>query len=365
LETEVREKAEEKSAANFTENSAERPEGRPAEGPAETPAEISEEKPAETAETNPGERGETGPLGQPAEEVREAYASPSGERVPVNKVIPFSSVDGPGSRTAVFLQECNIDCLYCHNPETRNLCVGCGRCVKTCPAGALSQPGKPGSRVLFDPAKCVACDTCIHVCAFGASPRIEYLTAAECYERVRRQIPFIRGVTVSGGECTMHPVFLTELFRLCRADGLTTLLDSNGMLDYSRFPELMEVTDGVMLDIKAFTAEDHRRVTGYGNEMVLKNAVWLAERGKLPEIRTVAVPCLFDVKGTVRSACRLLAPYSRTDGIHRNIRYKLISCRPNGVRKEYLPKLDFPSPEYMSELAETAREEGFTDIQVV
>ena len=298
-------------------------------------------------------------------ERKEAYLSPPGERVPVNKVIPFSSVDGPGSRTAVFLQECNIDCLYCHNPETRNLCSGCGKCVMRCPAGALSQPAGPGTRVAFAPEKCVACDTCIRVCPEGASPRIEYLTAAECFERIRTQIPFIRGVTVSGGECTLHPVFLAELFALCHADHLTTLLDSNGMIDYADYPTLMEVTDGVMLDIKAYTPEDHRRVTGYGNEMVLKNAVWLAERGKLTEIRTVAVPGLFDVPGTVRSVCRLLAPYNNTEGAHRVIRYKLITCRPNGVRKKYLPDLDFPSPSYMSELAEIARGEGFTDLQVV
>ena len=37
----------------------------------------------------------------------------------VVKIIPFSSVDGPGNRTAIFLQGCNINCKYCHNPETR------------------------------------------------------------------------------------------------------------------------------------------------------------------------------------------------------------------------------------------------------
>ena len=49
-------------------------------------------------------------------------AAESCGRVPVNKIIPFSAVDGPGNRTAIFLQGCNFDCRYCHNPETRNLC---------------------------------------------------------------------------------------------------------------------------------------------------------------------------------------------------------------------------------------------------
>ena len=32
--------------------------------------------------------------------------------------VPFSWVDGPGNRFAVFLQGCNLDCLACHNPHT-------------------------------------------------------------------------------------------------------------------------------------------------------------------------------------------------------------------------------------------------------
>ncbi|MCI7575162.1 MAG: 4Fe-4S cluster-binding domain-containing protein, partial [Clostridiales bacterium] len=44
----------------------------------------------------------------------------------VNRIIPFSCVDGPGNRTAVFLQGCNFDCKYCHNPETIASCVHCG-----------------------------------------------------------------------------------------------------------------------------------------------------------------------------------------------------------------------------------------------
>ena len=58
-------------------------------------------------------------------------------KAPVNKIIPFSSVDGFGNRTAVFLQGCNQNCLYCHNPETIHMCKNCGACVNTCPAGAL------------------------------------------------------------------------------------------------------------------------------------------------------------------------------------------------------------------------------------
>ena len=265
----------------------------------------------------------------------------------VNKIIPFSSVDGPGNRTAVFLQGCNFDCKYCHNPETRNVCIHCGNCVPACPAGALSlRDGK----VCFERKKCVGCDTCIHTCEQGSSPRVRKMSAREVYDAIMRQRPYIRGVTVSGGECTVYPDFLMELFALCGEAGLHRLLDSNGsLLDFSQEDELLAVTDGVMLDIKAFSGEEHQRVTGHGNGLVLKNAVALAEMGKLYEVRTVVVPGLFDAEETVRRTAKLLAPYLK----YGKIRYKLISYRPNGVREEYA---HFPVPkrselEYLQSVA--------------
>ena len=51
----------------------------------------------------------------------------------INKIIPLSVVDGPGCRTSVFVQGCNIACAYCHNPETQQLCSGCGLCVSQFP----------------------------------------------------------------------------------------------------------------------------------------------------------------------------------------------------------------------------------------
>ena len=78
-------------------------------------------------------------------------------RATVNKIIPFISVDGPGNRTAVFLQGCNFNCKYCHNPETINDCIHCGACLPHCGPGAIAMVD---GRVQYDIAKCVLCDEC-------------------------------------------------------------------------------------------------------------------------------------------------------------------------------------------------------------
>lgn len=59
------------------------------------------------------------------------------------------------------------------------------------------------------------------------------MDAYEVYDMIKKQIPFIRGITVSGGECMLHPKFLKELFTLAVEDGLGTLIDSNGTIDFS------------------------------------------------------------------------------------------------------------------------------------
>lgn len=277
----------------------------------------------------------------------------------VNKIIPFSAVDGPGNRTAIFLQGCNFSCKYCHNPETMHVCLNCGECIKYCPTGAISLVD---GKVVYDYKKCCFCDSCFKHCPNNSSPRVRNMTAEEVMVEVKKNVPFIRGITVSGGECTRWPKFLHELMELAKNEKLSVLLDSNGTYDFIKDEEnLLENCAGVMLDIKAFGLKDHQAVTGVDNGMVIQNLKYLAEIGQLEEVRTVIVPGLFITKETVDNVSKIIAPYLNK----RSIRYKIICYRPFGVQEEYKNTLKAPTKQELEEHASIARNNGIKDVVII
>lgn len=276
----------------------------------------------------------------------------------VNKIIHSSVVDGPGNRAAIFLQGCNYTCKYCHNPETISLCEHCGLCAAQCPVQALTVEE---GRVVWKEEMCCGCDTCIQVCPHMASPKVRQMSAQEVMDLLKKDIPFIRGITVSGGECSLQREFLLELFTLAKEKKLSTLMDSNGSYDYMADEELMAVCDGVMLDVKAFDDTAHRELTGMGSEPVLRNAVRLAEAGKLEEIRTVVVPGELPNEETVEKITALLRPFLA----EKQIRYKIIAYRPFGVRMPYRKQFQVPGAEEMNRYRKIAEKNGFENVVLI
>ncbi len=268
----------------------------------------------------------------------------------VNKIIPFSNVDGPGNRTSIFLQECNLNCLYCHNPETINICNNCGLCVPECPVNALTILN---GVVQWDENKCINCDNCIKICKNNSSPKIKEYTTSEMINKILEYKNFISGVTFSGGECTLNSKFITEVFKEIRKYGLTCFIDTNGFFDVEEVFDLIENTDGFMLDIKAWDNEDHIKLTGKNNFKIKNNLNKLIELDKLYEVRTVIVPNLLNNEETVKKVSEII--------VNTNVRYKIIQFRKNGVRLELI-NAEEPSKKYMESLKEIAKKKGVKNI---
>jgi pyruvate formate lyase activating enzyme len=275
----------------------------------------------------------------------------------INKIIDSSVVDGPGNRTAIFFQGCNFNCKYCHNPETINHCVNCLKCVEKCPSHALLLVE---NKVTWNKETCRNCDTCIKVCSFNASPKIQNLSVEDVIYHVKRNIPFIQGITTSGGECTLQKDFLIELFKETKKLALSNFIDSNGSIRFSDYPELMEYTDAVMLDIKSIDPEEHVELTSKSNEVVLENAKYLASIGKLFEIRTVVIADYLNNRKTIYEITNMLREYQKI----REIKYKIIRYRHFGVREEF-KNMEAPSDEEMNSLKAIATKNGFANVSLV
>jgi pyruvate formate lyase activating enzyme len=107
------------------------------------------------------------------------------------------------------------------------------------------------------------------------------------------------GFTLSGGEPLMQDRFAINLLAAARTMGIHTALDTNGSLGNRLTDEELEHIDLVLLDIKAWDPERHRRLTGMEINPVLDFARRLAARKRSMWVRYVLVPGLTDDSGDV------------------------------------------------------------------
>ena len=167
----------------------------------------------------------------------------------------FGSVDGPGVRFIIFLSGCPLRCKFCHNPDTWDITRG-----KKIESGAL-------------------------------------------LAKALRYRPYWKdggGITVSGGEPLLQLDFVLELFTKAKELGVSTCIDTAGSPFtraepwFSKFKDLMTVTDLLLVDIKHINEDEHVKLTGKTGKNIIDMLGWLSDTGKPVWIRHVLIPGITD-----------------------------------------------------------------------
>lgn len=185
---------------------------------------------------------------------------------------------------------------------------------------------------------------------------VKVMDTAEVVTEVKHCIPFIRGVTVSGGECMLQTGFIEELFSCLKPLGLTCLIDSNGTIPFAQNNRLLDLCDGVMLDVKAWDKSVYHSLTGAkDNNIVKDNLALLLKYDKLTEVRIVCLPHGASIQTDTETILHHLAAIP--EFISKQIPVRLLRFRPHGVVGE-LQSAPVPSEEQMQLYCNTATRLG-------
>lgn len=213
----------------------------------------------------------------------------------------FSTADGPGIRTVVFMKGCPLNCAWCHNPESKSKeteifykkdqCIACGACVEICPVNGHTLSN---GIHYFDRKSCVHCGKCTQLCSSNALALCgETKTAEEIIEIVLRDAPFYEesngGITLSGGEPLMQYDFTQSLLKLAKKQNLHTVVETCGFSNRD-LSALHEFVDLWLYDIKVFPEKEHIQYTGVSNKVILNNLYLLDRLGAKIILRCPIIP---------------------------------------------------------------------------
>ena len=251
--------------------------------------------------------------------------------LPVTKIQHFSTKDGPGIRTTVFLKDCPLHCVWCHNPETQSsappffyadaLCICCGGCAAVCSRGIhrVFKSGHSIGHSLIDRDACARCMKCTEVCPTGAlEVCFRELSEEAILNEVMKDRAFygsLGGVTLSGGEPTLHREGAVRLLGLLRNNGIHTAMETCGYFSPSILPALTAVTNLFLWDVKDTDDERHRAGTGVSNRRIIENLRQADEMGAKTVMRCILIKTVNLEKAHLDNLCMLYRSLKHCQGV--------------------------------------------------
>jgi len=178
--------------------------------------------------------------------------------------------DGPGIRVVFFMKGCPLSCWWCHNPEGISM-----------QPEEVTQTDRVGERDFRRQEK------------VGKSYEIKDVIAILERERVFMENSG-GGVTFSGGEPLMQPLFLKEALSACSSSGFHTAVDTAGFYPTEVLAEILPFTDLFLFDLKHPDPLKHIEFTGVSNDLIHRNLQYLADNKKKVMIRIPVIPGIND-----------------------------------------------------------------------
>lgn len=234
--------------------------------------------------------------------------------------------DGPGIRTTVFLKGCNLNCSWCHNPESKlfkpelmyhkEMCLNCGACTTACPVGCHSIRDHMH---VFDRSMCIGCGLCTKVCCGALELVGKKMTAEAVIATVLRDHPFYEssggGVTFSGGEPFMQAPFLLTLLSLAKQSGLSTAIETNGCVSMNLICQAANDADLFLLDYKITNMNDAQKYIGAGYGQIFDTLQILNHLQKRVVLRCPIIPGINDNIAHFQTIASISMQYDNIDHV--------------------------------------------------
>lgn len=287
----------------------------------------------------------------------------------------YSIHDGYGIRTTVFLKGCPLRCAWCHNPESLskykqviiydNRCKQCGKCISSCPQGALKIEN---DHLLLDRDKCILCGQCEKVCLYDAIELIgKQMNVEEVMMEIDKDKVFYEtsggGVTFSGGEPFMQIEFLEELTKQCKSQGYHVAIDTSGMTDYKNIKRVLKYTDLFLYDLKMIDEQKHKKYIGSSNEIIIENLKKLDKEGVEIFIRLPLIKGINDSDDDINKVLDLIRNMDNISQVNLLEYHSMGKEKYSRLNMEYLLNGDEkPSANRINQIEKIFQREGFKTI---